>query len=182
MVQRKSNLPLEATNEVEAAAETPKVGRTVRKSAKDRAEEIRANRGDADIESVDRYRVDHLNLDPEWTYEWKRKTLLGKEDPSYEVSLSRGGWEPVPLDRHPEMMPLAHKGKTIEVDGMILMERPKELTDEARRVEERRAKAQVRTKEEQLRETPAGTLSRDADARIKPKITKSYERMPIPTE
>jgi hypothetical protein len=80
------------------------------------------------------------------------------------------------------MMPLAHKGKTIEVDGMILMERPKELTDEARRVEERRAKAQVRTKEEQLRETPAGTLSRDADARIKPKITKSYERMPIPTE
>ena len=182
MVQRKSKLPFSAVDEVTQEAAAPTTTRKVRKSAAERAAEIRNNRGDADIESVDRYKIDHLNLDPEWTYEWKRKTLLGKEDPSYEVTLARGGWEPVPLERHPEMMPTNHRGETIEVDGMILMERPKELTEEARRVEERRAKAQVRAKEEQLYETPAGTLPRDADARVKPKISKNFERMPIPNE
>jgi hypothetical protein len=182
MVQRKSNLPSEATNEVEAVAETPKVGRTVRKSAKDRAAEIRNARGGMDMEEIDRYKIDLTNVPSDWSYEWKRKTLLGKEDPSYEVNLARGGWEPVPVERHPEMMPAGYKGHTIELDGMMLMERPRELTDEAKDIEKRRARAQVIAKEAQLYDTPDGTLPRDADARVKPRISKSMERMSIPKE
>ena len=30
-----------------------------------------------------------------WTYEWKRKTLLGQEDPAHQVHLARTGWQPV---------------------------------------------------------------------------------------
>jgi len=79
-------------------------------------------------------------------------------------------------------MPAGYKGQTIELDGMILMERPKELTEEAKDIEKRRARAQVVAKEAQLYDTPDGTLPRDADARVKPRISKSMERMSIPNE
>ena len=108
-----------------------------------------------------------------WTYEWKRKAIMGKEDPAYEVELARGGWEPVPASRHPSMMP---KGKyeTIERDGMILMERPKELSDDAHNADLRRARLQVRSKEAQLTSGPDGTFERD-----RPVVKKSFEAMPI---
>ena len=64
---------------------------------------------------------------------------------------------------------------------MILMERPKELTDEARDIELRRARNQVRSKEAQLSSTPDGTMTRD-DSRVRPTVKKSYEAMPIPNE
>ena len=183
MVQRKSDsLIVEADETVKAEPKRTVRGDSVRKSAKERAAEIRKARGGMDMEEIDRYKIDQTAVPPDWSYEWKRKTLLGKEDPSYEVNLARGGWEPVPVDRHPEMMPAGYKGHTIELDGMILMERPKELTEEAQGIEKRRARAQVLAKEAQLYDTPDGTLPRDADARTKPRISKSIERMSIPNE
>ena len=183
MVQRKSDSQnTEVTEDVTKAVVAPSATKKVRKTAKERAAEIRKARGGMDMEEVDRYKIDMTGVPDDWSYEWKRKTLLGKEDPAYEVNLARGGWEPVPVDRHPEMMPAGYKGQTIELDGMILMERPKELTEEAKDIEKRRARAQVVAKEAQLYDTPDGTLPRDADARVKPRISKSMERMSIPTE
>ncbi len=95
-----------------------------------------------------------------WDYQWKRRTIYNQEDPAYQVELMRNGWEAVPLDRHPEMMPKGWAGKTIEVDGLVLMERPKVLTDEARTRESRAAVEAVRTKEQQLSSTRDGDLGR----------------------
>jgi hypothetical protein len=61
------------------------------------------------------------------------------------------------------------------------MERPKEISDEIRNIELKRARAQVRIKEAQLAGTPEGTLSRDADPRTRPNIKKSFD-MPIPED
>ena len=116
-----------------------------------------------------------------WDYQWKRFTVAGQEDPSYQVQLARSGWEPVPVSRHPEMMPVATKSAIIERKGMILMEKPFELVEESRNIELRKARQQVRAKEAQLSGAPEGQFGRD-DARVKPKIKKGYEPMEIPNE
>lgn len=148
-----------------------------------RAAEIRGHRGEMD-EGTDEFFIDPEMVPEGWTYEWKRRLLVGKEDPSHMVALYRDGWEPVPLNRdsrHQAMMPRGWGENTIERKGMILMERPAELTEEVRQMQLRAARKQVRDKEAQIAGTPDGTMTRDhKDAR--PVIKKSYEAMPVPKE
>lgn len=151
-----------------------------RERARKRAAEVRNNVGTMD-EGLDEFYVDPKDIPAGWCYEWKRKTLLGAEDPAYQVSLARMGWEPVPADRIPSMMPGSGTHAAIERKGMILMERPQELTDEAHSIELRRARFQMQTKKEQLGEAKPGQFTRD-HAQVKPRINNSYEPIPIPEE
>jgi hypothetical protein len=146
--------------------------------AKRRAAELRGH-----IETIGDD-VDEFSLPdaPEgWTYQWNRRLLLGKEDPSHMVELEQGGWEPVPVRRHPEYMPNGWQGATIERKGMILMERPTEIVEEVRRQHDHLARKQVRDKEAQIAGTPDGTMTRD-HAKVRPQIKKGYEAIPIPKE
>jgi hypothetical protein len=155
-----------------------------RERAKKRADAIRNNRSGIDLDDVDRFAIDHNMIPDGWTYEWKRHTIYGQEDPSYQVRLAAGGWEPVPANRdarHLALMPTGWKNPIIERDGMILMERPLELTEEARDVELRRARGQVRAKEQQLASTPDGTMTREHE-RVRPSIKKGYEPMAVPKD
>jgi hypothetical protein len=79
------------------------------------------------------------------------------------------------------MMPAGMSKADIERKGMVLMERPKEITDEARAIEYRRAREQVYVKEQQLNNAPEGTLTRD-HAQARPNIKKSYSPVTIPKE
>lgn len=172
---------------VPTPAEAKKIARQTmreedsRMRAAARAEEIRKHRQGQNLDELDRFKIETHIIPEGWTYEWKRRTLFGKEDPAYQVELSRQGWEPVPLTRHPEMMPQGWENDTIERDGMILMERPSELTSEARDVELRRAKNQVRAKEQQLGSAPDGQFGRDHQ-QVRPSIKKGYEPMPVPRD
>ena len=83
---------------------------------------------------------------------------MGEEQHAYQVEVARQGWEAVPLSRHPDLMPAGWQGETIEVDGLVLMERPKVFTEEARAEEMRAAREAVLTKEAQLRDGRAGDL------------------------
>jgi hypothetical protein len=112
-----------------------------------------------------------------WSYEWKMKAVMGWEDPSHYNRIASGGWETVEAKRHPEMMPKGAVG-AIEREGMLLCERPQEITDERKARELIKARQQVRIKEGQLTSTD-GLLSRE-DSQIAPKIKKSYEPIPIP--
>lgn len=146
-----------------------------------RAAELRGHLGTLD-EGVDDFYVDPDMIPEGWTYEWKRHLLLGAEDPSYNVALARAGWEPVPVNRdakHRAMMPMNRTGAYIERKGQILMERPTEIVEEAKAVERRKARDQVRAKEAQLAGTPDGTLTRD-HPQAKPQIKKGWESLPIP--
>jgi hypothetical protein len=123
--------------------------------AEARLREIRANMPEnADVN--DRYRAPAAPAG--FTYEWKRRTIYNQEDPAYQVELMRQGWEAVPLDRHPEMMPHGWSGNTIEIDGLVLMERPTVLVEECRAREAREARLSVKTKEAQLSNTRPGDL------------------------
>ncbi len=145
-----------------------------------RAEELRNHLGDLDATTDDFY-IDPAVIPPGWSYEWKRKTILGEEDPAYQVQLAHTGWEPVPASRHPTFMPSNSHHTTIERKGMILMERPAEITEEIRNYERKKARSQVMTKEEQLNSAPDGQFGRD-HAEVRPRINKSYEAIPIPQE
>lgn len=152
-----------------------------RSRAAQRAAELLDGGLDVDEIANDEFKIDLSAIPDGWDYEWKRHEVLGAKDPSYEVDIRRMGWEPVPADRHPEMMPVGYKGVAIERKGMILMERPAEIT---RRVRDRDAKAArdlVRTKEEALSEAAPGQFERvDGNRSKTARISKSVEPMAIP--
>lgn len=132
---------------------------------------------------TDKFWIDPDIIPDGVTYEWKRQTVLGYEDPGYQVELAENGWEPVMAERHPHYMPPGYSGP-ITRDGMILMERPAYLTAEARHEEMQAARDLVAVKEQQLRAgggVPDKGLA-DTDhvsARRATKVAKSYEPMPV---
>jgi len=145
-----------------------------------RAAELREH-GNNDIDdTVDEFYI-NPNMIPEgWVYEWKRRSVLGFEDPSDQVNLQRRGWEPVPKSRHPELMPAGYTGNEVLRKGLVLMERPKVISQEARDRELQKARAQVRTKEEQLTTAPPGQLQRhDSTGKSLVAVKKGYEAIPI---
>jgi hypothetical protein len=151
-----------------------------RERASRKAAELRSHRDGNLDDGTDEFYVEPGVIPDGWTYEWKTKTILGAEDPAHQVKLARDGWEAVPASRHPEMMPAGYKGVEITRKGMVLMERPAEITEEVRQIELRRARLQVRAKEEQLSAAPAGQFERSNKGNEMAKIKKGYEAMPIP--
>lgn len=153
-----------------------------RERAARKAAELRSHRDGNLDDGTDEFFVEPGIIPDGWTYEWKTKTVLGAEDPAHQVKLARDGWEAVPASRHPEMMPAGYKGVEITRKGMVLMERPSEITEEVRQIELRRARLQVRAKEEQLSAAPAGQFERSNKGNDMAKIKKGYEAMPIPEQ
>jgi hypothetical protein len=152
--------------------------KTSRELAEARAAEIMGHMGDLD-EGQDKFHVPLNEIPDGWTYEWKTRTVYNQENPAYQVSLARTGWEPVPASRHPAMMPKDSSSQTIERDGQVLMMRPEVITDQVRGIERRKARDQVRVKEQQLgseRMDKFGEAGRASPATIR----KSYEPMAIP--
>jgi len=148
-------------------------------AARKRTAEI-MDHGMAMDEGTDKFEFDRRMIPDGWDYAWKRLTVMGQEDPAYQVQLSRNGWEPVPAARHPEMMPADWKHSTITRDGQILMQRPMEITERSRLIEKRRALDQVRVKEAQLNSAPNGTFERGTHPGAPVRVKKGYEAMPIP--
>lgn len=147
-----------------------------RAAAARRAAEIRGHVGDLD-EGTDEFSAPRA---PDgWHYEWKRKTVMGQEDPAYQIHLARTGWEPVPTNRHPETMPHNGANPIIERKGMVLMQRPASITEEIRDIELRRARGQVQSKQQQLTQAPDGQFQRSTKD---VKIRSSYEPMQVPNE
>lgn len=111
------------------------------------------------------------------SYEWKRWSVIGQTDPFYIAQQREQGWEPVPPKRHPNWVPPGYNEPHIIKGGMILMDRPIELTLEAKKELRQLSRTQVREAEQRLGMTPKGELSRDADDRVRPRITKEIGRM-----
>ena len=182
---RRGRPPASAYNKT--AIERPALRAEVREedpraAAERRAAEIMGHLDGSLDEGRDEFHVDPRVIPDGWSYEWKRKLLINQEDPSYQVSLARTGWEPVPANRHPEMMPHGTKSSVIERKGMQLMMRPQIITDKVKEIDRRNARAQVRIKEAELNSTPDNQLPRDADPRTRANIKKGYEAMPVPQE
>lgn len=150
-----------------------------RSRAARRAAELRDHLGTMD-EGTDEFYINPEDVPDGWKYEWKRKTVFGAEDPAYQVALARAGWEPVPTKRHPAYMPDTGNYPTIERKGMILMERPLEIHEEAEARDYRKATNQVRVKESQLTQAGPGEFERSTKDHNLVKVRKNYESIPIP--
>lgn len=146
-----------------------------------RAAELRDHLGE-ESDGVDEFFIDPNDIPDGWDYEWKAKFVLGQEQATHILALRRAGWEEVPTSRHPSYMPMNTDLPYIERKGMVLMERPKEITDEARARELRKARLQVRHKEEQLNSAGGGQFDRSNKDQSLVNIRKSYESIPIPNE
>jgi hypothetical protein len=109
------------------------------------------------------------------SYEFKRFSVNGQEDPFYIARMREQGWEPVDPKRHPNWLPPGYSLPHIIKGGQILMERPMELTKEARAENRVLARQQVREAEQRLGMTPKDTLTRDHEG-IKPRVVKEYMR------
>ncbi len=113
------------------------------------------------------------------SYEWKRYSvsgLTGDHDPFYLASMRRQGWEPVDPRRHPDWVPPGYDKPYILRDGLILMERPMELTNQARQEMKSLAKTQVKEAEQRLGLTPKDTMTRDHSG-VQPRVVKELGRM-----
>jgi hypothetical protein len=155
-----------------------------RERAARRTAEVMGHLAGALDEGHDELALDQVDIPEGWTYEWKRRTVYGREDPAYDTKLARTGWEPVPAERHPAMMPKGYRGE-ITREGLVLMERPKAITDRVKQIMYERARGAVRLKEQQLNEAPQGTFER-VDERGHPtarvRTTHSPVEIPVPTE
>lgn len=110
------------------------------------------------------------------SYEWKRWTLHGQEDPFYIAGLREQGWEPVDPKRHPNWVPPGYSQPYIIKGGQILMERPIELTEEARAESRQFARRQVKEAEQRLGMTPKDTGTRSLPE-VAPRVVKEVGRM-----
>ena len=109
------------------------------------------------------------------SYEWKRFSVNGQEDPFYLANMRRQGWEPVDPKRHPNWVPPGYNLPNIIKGGQILMERPIELTLEAQAEQRSLAKQQMREAEQRLGMTPKDTLTRQHKG-IEPRVVNEYMR------
>lgn len=144
-----------------------------------RAEELRARMRDSDdgIDFHDDFYIDPRVIPDGWVYNWKRHSTGGMEDEAYAVELRQVGWEAVPAERHPNLVPPNSKGAIIR-KGMILMEIPAEIADILRQREFITAREAVEAKERAFKATSVGSFERD---HRKTGINKSYGPMAIPT-
>jgi hypothetical protein len=119
---------------------------------------------------------------------WVTESVFGQPQPQRRATFERKGWTPV----HQEdfdgqfdgvFMPKGDDGE-IKVDGLVLMMRPKELTDKARLREERAAREQVVIKEQALRggDLPVSLDATHPSAVGFNKIKKTVERIVAPDE
>jgi len=106
---------------------------------------------------VDYFDMVKHEVPPDASYEWKRYSLWGKEETQSLVIYQENGWTPVPADRHPA---LPKVGDCIIHEGMILMERPKHLTQEARAEDRVAASEAMRMNVQKVGETPSGQMDR----------------------
>jgi len=112
--------------------------RTETQEAEPAREPVRAKvRTRKNVGSQSRY-----HIPPDWIpegmdFQWNIDTVLGKPETFQRRMMEEQGWEPVDPSQEPfkhldgRIMRAGHKGE-INVDGLVLMYRPLELTLEAR--------------------------------------------------
>lgn len=100
---------------------------------------------------------DEFHIPPEivpenWTYQWNLLEVYGQPQVHNRIAMQEGGWRPVPCGRHPgRFMPNGTPPESAIIrGGLILEERPEELTQEARNEELSKATGLMRDSQQGL--------------------------------
>ena len=116
----------------------------------------------------------------DWDRQWVRISVHGWEDVDNQVGMQENGWRPISANRpgwEGRFMPPGYKG-AIQKSGLMLMERPMALTEEARTEERRVVKGQTETQRQSFgMALPKGFEAKGATVRVgKPEPTPSSLR------
>lgn len=91
-----------------------------------------------DVSDGSQWHIPENVTEPGWSYQWCRNSVLNQPDVTEMTIMHRAGWRPVPSSR------LGGDGDgDIVREGLILMERPKALTEQAEREDQEKASRQV---------------------------------------
>lgn len=133
----------------------------------------------------DRLRIDPSLIPDGMTYLWVTDSILGQPQPQWRARRARTGWTPVPASRHDGMfMPKGFEGE-INVDGLVLCEKPIEFVNRDRKRDQRNAVEQVWVRERQMMGGDIGAQKIAFDTQHPTairsnRVKKSYERIDIP--
>ncbi len=149
-------------------------------------------RNNRNNDGIDQFDVPAHMREKGWSLQWVRHSCYGKEDAQNVHIHMENGWRPVPANRWDgHFHPKGHQGGIIR-DGMILMERPETLTDQAIQDGIRAAKSQRSRQsaaftgvDKMLEEThgahagfEASDASNDSRGVARPKLKRSIEQVP----
>jgi hypothetical protein len=90
--------------------------------------------------------------EPGWDHQWVRVSVHGWEDVDNQVGMQENGWRPISANRpgwEGRFMPPGYTG-AIQKSGLMLMERPMSLTEEARSEEKRIVRDQTEVQRKQF--------------------------------
>ena len=160
--------------------ETPDARPSLRERLRGKTREYVTNQNRLDIpkEILDEF--------PDVSFEFKRHTCKGEEDPSYLRYMRQQGWEPVMYEDVPKMAPSGETGSVL-IDGQLLMARPLALTQRAQSEVKRLADQQIADRNKFMGVAPAGhapRLSPDQFGNYKgnPGGIQEQAMRPIPVE
>lgn len=103
-------------------------------------------------DGIDEFDVPKEIIPEGWDYQWVAVSITGNSDVvrHHYQRMYQNGWRGVPAERHDGRWTApGHKGEIIW-QGQMLMERPKELSDEAKAESEAKARRQMRDRDEAL--------------------------------
>jgi len=121
----------------------------------------------------DKYHISPEEWPPGYVLEWKRHTILGQEDPTYEAELYQRGWRPVPADRYPGRWGSRDAKGSIIVGGQMLMELPIQFYEEAKADERAAANSQINGSREQFGFAPTASGFEGAGTSNNPAVRRN---------
>lgn len=137
------------------------------------------------VDTPDKLYVDPALIPEGMSAMWVTDSVLGQQVPQHRAEFERKGWTPVHQDDFDgqfdgRYMPKGRPGE-INVEGMVMMMRPKELTKKAELAEKRKAQLQVAIKEQALTGGDLPGVSMDTrHATVNNRIRRSVEQIDIP--
>jgi hypothetical protein len=129
---------------------------TARQAVRGDAREIRDRQGNVLVRrgsndgKYDPFKIPDDLAEKGWDRQWIRCSVIGQEDISNQVMHQENGWRPINADRagfRGRFMPHEYKGAIVK-DGLMLVERPMALTEQAKDEDNRRLREQTRQQRE----------------------------------
>lgn len=170
----------------------PAIEREVRREAPSTGRfKMRASPNWETVDPMAESSPDRLKIDPNLIPEgmsalWVTDAVMGQGVPQHRSEFERKGWTPIHQDdfdgQFNGMFMQKNVTGEINVEGLVLMMRPQEMTNKADREDRRKAYDQVAIKEQALRggDLPVTLDSRHPSATNTNRITKSIERIEVP--
>jgi hypothetical protein len=121
--------------------------------------------------NIDKFAIPKEEIPVGWSYQWICETVLNEPQTASLLDFQQKQWTPVPQDRHPT--------RPVRQGGLMLVERPQVLTDEARQEEMQEARDQVKANVEQF--APPGGLQKTGRIRKGRPVSVSGDGVPEPT-